>query len=106
RAFCCAAADLPPCPGQLLGCAGPSPEQPTMPFFPPPTPANELPGDQLAERLAYVFYRFRDRLTPPDWDAPPEAIPRLQHLERPVRPVRPDRVTELEEALTYRPPPG
>jgi hypothetical protein len=80
-----------------------------MPLFPQPTPPHDLSGKDLAERLAKAFYRFRDRLTRHDWDALNEAIRRLQHHERLVRDVLPDlrnRLTELEEALTYRPPPG
>jgi hypothetical protein len=73
-----------------------------MPFLPPPTPANELRGDQLAERLAYVFYRFRDRLTTPDWDALHEAVRRLKQHEQLLRSVVPDlrnQIADLEAAL-------
>jgi hypothetical protein len=73
-----------------------------MPFLPPPTPANEQPGDRLAERLAYVFYRFRDRLTTPDWDALHEAVRRLKRHELLLRSVLLDlrsQIGDLEAAL-------
>jgi len=60
--------------------------------------ARQLTGDQLADRLIQIMYRFRDRVHPVERDALEEAARKVREHETILRDVLPDLRARLDQA--------